>query len=243
MKQLRAALPLALTLLLAACGGTTTPPTPAPTPTPTPSPITPDPTPTPTPTPFPTPTPTPVPAPTPTPTPTPTPPDSEVPYYGEWEVVFTADSGVSFVHSLNITQPTPGTGVQNGGFGLQRLCIGDGFNPCDEESTFPSGFGFIGNLELDDGTAPLSLGISTLYDINEDAELKIFSIEALTATTNSQGQQVLEGDAAWLFEASTSDDGTTGTITATNVGPPMQLDPINRVALDELTNDHRARLR
>lgn len=149
---------------------------------------------------------------------------------------------MSFVHSLNITDPLSNGSVENGGSRSQRLCIGDGFNPCDEESDFPSGFGFIGNLVLNDGTAPLSLSITPLYNTSEEPELKIFSIEELTQSTNSQGQQVLEGDAIWLYMANTSDDGATGTITAVNVGAPNFLEPISGFSVEQATREHREHL-
>ena len=211
-------LPLILTLLLAACGGTGPTPTPTPDPTPVPGPITP--------------------IPTPTPTPIPDPPASDAPYYGEWRVVFTADSGVGFTHSLNITDSAPAP-LQNGGYGLQHLCIGDEADPCAGQSDFASGFGFIGNLPLDDGTAPLSLAISTQYQASDQPELKIFSIEDLSVTTDSEGRQVLRGDAAWLYNANTSDDGTTGTIVATNIGAPLILNSTQTYSVNDLSKEYK----
>ncbi len=216
-------LPFTLTLLLTACGGNgPTPPTPpvAPPTEPAPTPI------------------TPVPIPTPPPTPTPTPPTSDVPYYGEWRVIFTADSGVGFTHTLNITETAPGPLI-NGGYGLQHLCIGDGADPCEGQPNYASGFGFIGNLPLDNGTTPLSLAISTQYDASDDPELKIFSVEDMSLTTDSQGRQVLRGDAAWLYHSNTSDDGTTGTIVATNIGAPLILTSTQTPSVNSLSKEYK----
>lgn len=229
MKNRQLLIYVTFALLLASCGGGTTgttPPSELPSPPPVPptAPITPTP-------------PT-----TPVPTPTPTPPDSDIPYYGEWRVLFVTDSGVDFTHSLHITERATFEGLEDGGYGRQFLCTEDTADPCDNSQTFSGGFGFIGDLVLDDGTAPLSISISTQYDASETPELKIFSTEALTVTTNSAGQQVLEADGLWLFSGDSS-DSSTGTITATNVGPPRTLDPISVTRLDEVVLEQKTLFR
>jgi hypothetical protein len=204
MKPIRAFIPLALMLLLAACGGGTTETAPPAEPS---EPITPAPG---------------IPAPI-TPTP-PEQPDSTIPWYGEWRLVFTTDTGgVSFTHSLNITDPAPEPLI-NGGMGLQDYCIEEGSDPCDVTSTFSSGFGFMGNLPLDDGTTPLSVAIFTQYRQSEEADLKIFSIEDIVIGQDSQGRDSYSVLSAWAYEGEII---SIGTIDATLVGPPRRLDPIS----------------
>ncbi len=209
MKHLRIALPLTLILLLAACGGTEPPPAPPPPDT----------------------TPVPVP-PVITPVPTPIPPEqptTDVPYYGEWIVTYTSEYDVSFVHALQITTNVSDEGLLNAGGGLQELCTEGGADICG--GTYGSGFGFMGELVLDDGTSPLSMGIFTQYD-NEAPELKIFTLEPIVFETNGQGQQTFTADAAWALS---SNDLDFGTIVATRLGEPRTLDPLQlkRASLGE----------
>lgn len=204
MKHIRFAA-LALTLLLAACGGTGTTPTPptTPAPTPTPSPITP--------------TPTPAPIPTPTPIPNP-PPTSDVPYYGRWIVTFVSETGVSFIHELNITTRSTST-LLDGGNGTQTLCLDDeDSTPCDDDR-FSSGTGFIGDLTLDNGTAPLTLAIFS--DLTGPSELKLLTTGDATLGTDSQGRQTLADAAIWIQVGGNRRDGT---LAAVNVGAPRDLD-------------------
>ncbi len=203
MKRLTAL--LTLTCFLAACGGTAPPPEQPPITEPSP------------------PTPPVIPIEPVEPTP-PEQPISDVPYYGEWRVVFTTDTGaVSFTHSLNITERAPEPLV-NGGLGLQDFCIEDTPDPCDTSSTFSSGFGFIGGLPLDDGTTPLSISIFTQYRQSETPDLKIFSVENIVIQEDGQGRDSFSVPSAWT---SRGDIISLGTISATLVGPPRLLDPIS----------------
>ena len=151
------------------------------------------------------------------------PPTNDVPFYGQWLVTFTSDSGVSFAHSLNITDlPASGSNVQNGGFGLQRLCIDELDSCTDVESGDPaSGFGFIGNLPIDDGSVPLTIAIFTQFSPSDEADLKLVTTEDVTVTTNSEGSQLLLGDASWLKNDELIAEGT---IRALRIGDPLILD-------------------
>lgn len=219
MNHLRISLLLTLTLLLAACGGNG--PIPAP-PTETPTDQLPPPT---TPNPI-----TPVPI---NPAP-PEEPDSNVPYYGEWRVLFVSDSGVDFTHSLNITERAPEPLVE-GGFGLQEFCIEEGAEPCDLQSNYGSGFGFMGGLPLDDGTTPLSMAIFTQYS-GEDAELKIFTVEDIVITTDAQGRDTFEAASAWDLGGG---DLALGTISATHLGAPRILDPLSATDISAAIEEQR----
>ncbi len=150
----------------------------------------------------------------------PTPPTTDVPYYGEWIVTYTSDTGVSFIHSLNITEDAPPEGWANGGFGLHTLCL-DEVTPCRRSSDeFASGFGYIGNYEYEDGTAPLDLTLFTQYDPEDEPVLKITTFEGLNLETDAEGRQTLEGSAVWALGDGTYDDGT---IYAVNIGEPRFL--------------------
>jgi hypothetical protein len=202
MTYLRAALPLALTFVLVACGGGD----PAPTP-PTDQPPVENPVPPITPVPV-------VPQP-------PENPDSGIPYYGEWIVTYTSDLGTSFIHSLNITQAAPTGGWENGGFGLQALCL-DEETPCrgSADST-ASGVGYIGDFEEADGVTILDLTIFTQYGPDDPGEVKVFADESLTIGTDEQGRQTLQGDAVWVLVSGS--DYADGSIYAVNIGPPRTL--------------------
>lgn len=219
---------LVLTLLLAACGGTTTPPTPAPTPPTTPAPITP----------------TPIPAPAPAPTPNPNTPISEVPYYGRWIVTYTSDVGTSFIHELNISTRSVAPNLNNGGFGDQTLCLDDeDSTPCDDDR-FANGTGFIGELELPNGTAPLTLAV--FDDVTGSSKLKLLTLGGATLGRDPQGRQTLQGAANWYF--TTSDTVAEGTLTAVNVGTPRDLDatglsPETSTSLSERVRSARAHRR
>ena len=219
MKHIRIALPLTLTLtlLLAACGGD------GPTPTPPTPPVEQPPAP-----PVVTPPVTPAPPVTPLPPTDPTPPTSDLPYYGEWIVTFTTDSGVSFFHSLNITEAAPAGGWENGGYGLQTLCL-DEATPCRGASDYSSsGYGYIGNFELSDGSAPLDMTLFTQYDPEDESELKITtSGSGLTLSSDAQGRETLEGSAVWFYSG---DSGSSdGSIYAVNIGAPRSLSGLGNV--------------
>lgn len=154
------------------------------------------------------------------------PPTSEVPYYGEWIVTFTSDSGVSFIHSLNITEAAPAGGWENGGYGLQTLCL-DEVTPCrGAGDELASGFGYIGNFELEDGSAPLDLSLFTQFDRADEIELKITTLGGLNPGTDSQGRQTLEGSALWFLSSGGSSDGS---IYAVNIGAPRSLSGLGNV--------------
>lgn len=158
------------------------------------------------------------------------PPTNEVPFYGQWLVTFTSDNGTSFAHSLNITDvPPSGSNLQNGGFGLQTLCT-DELNSCvDVESgDFASGFGFIGDLPLDDGSAPLTIAIFTQFSSSEEAELKLLNNGDATLTTDSEGNQLLLDDATWYLSGEPFAEGT---IRALRIGDPLILDASSTLSL------------
>lgn len=151
------------------------------------------------------------------------PPTSEVPFYGQWLVTFTSDLGTTFAHTLNITDSPPsGSNLQNGGFGLHTLCT-DEFNSCTdvEPGDSASGFGFIGDLPLDNGSAPLTIAIFTQFSLADEAFLKIVNTGDATETTDSLGNQLLLDDAVWY-------DGdelvAEGTMRALRVGDPITLE-------------------
>lgn len=159
------------------------------------------------------------------------PPTGEVPFYGQWLVTFTSDNGTSFAHSLNITDPpSSGSNLQNGGFGLQTLCT-DELNSCvDVESgDFASGFGFIGDLPLDDGSTPLTIAIFTQFSSSEEAELKLLNDGDATLTTDSEGNQLLLDDATWYLSGEPFAEGT---IRALRIGDPLILDASSTSAME-----------
>lgn len=164
------------------------------------------------------------------------PPTSDVPYYGEWIVTYTSDTGVSFIHSLNITEPAPPSGWQDGGYGLDTLCL-DQVTPCRGElDDSASGFGYIGNFELDDGTAPLDLSIFTQYNPEDEADLKIFTVGGLSLESDAQGRQTLEGSAVWSLSDGNFDEGT---IYAVNIGAPRFLAQSSSVSASLYTDKAR----
>ncbi len=85
----------------------------------------------------------------------------------------------------------------------------------------------IGELVLDDGSAPLSLGIFTQYG-SEDPVLKLLTIDPIVMQTNAQGQQTFTTSSAWVLS---NDDFALGTITATNIGNPRTLRSIDPFAV------------
>lgn len=206
MKQFPLILTLFLIGFLAACGGSgTTPPPTVPPSTPGTGPV-----------------------PTPgTPT-TPPPTNSSVPYYGEWIVTYTSDYDVTFVHALQVTTDVSSATLRNAGGGLQEFCTG-GVSGNECEGIYGSGIGFIGELVLDDGTAPLSLAIATSYG-GESPELKIATLEPIQIQTNAQGQQTFTTRGGWALSTGTID---TGTITATNIGTPKMLEPLTKQRLKQ----------
>lgn len=148
------------------------------------------------------------------------PPTGDIPYYGEWIVTYTSDTGVSFIHSLNITEASSGTGWKNGGFGLQTLCL-DEVTPCRGYADgSASGFGFIGNFEYDDGSAPLDISLYTQYDPRDDPELKVSTFDGLNVGTDGQGRRTIQGPAVWFLSGGDQDDGY---IYAVNIGEPRFL--------------------
>lgn len=167
------------------------------------------------------------------------PPTSDVPFYGQWLVTFTSDNGTSFAHTLNITdRPPSGSNLQNGGFGLQTLCT-DELNSCTdvESGDFASGFGFIGDLPLDDGSEPLTIAIFTQYSPSDEAELKLLNNGDATLTTDSEGNQLLTDDATWYLS---DQPFAQGTIRALRVGDPLVLDPSTTAsATAEAVNEAR----
>lgn len=158
------------------------------------------------------------------PTPTPTPGTGNVPYYGEWIITYTSDVGTSFVHALQITTDVSTANLRNAGGGLQELCNEAGRDNCGGSNA--AGFGVIGDLVLDDGTAPLSLGIFTQYG-SEDPVLKLLTIDPIVMQTNAQGQQTFTARSAWVLP---NDDIALGSITGTNIGTPRTLNSVNPLA-------------
>jgi hypothetical protein len=215
VNYLRTALPLVLTLALAACGGGTPPPVEQP---PAESPVTPSPI-------------TPIPI-------SPEPPEqpvSDVPYYGEWIIDYTSDVGVSFRHALQVTTDVSDEGLLNAGGGLQEFCTGGDIDEDVCEGVYGSGFGFIGELVLDDGTQPLSMAIATQYGF-DDPELKIFTVDEIVLTKDGEGRDTFTTRAAWVLNIG---DLAPGTITATKVGPPRTLDPLVTDGLGGVLRDFR----
>lgn len=148
------------------------------------------------------------------------PPVSDVPYYGEWIVTYTSDTGVSFIHSLNITEAAPAGGWENGGYGLQTLCL-DEATPCrGAADDLASGYGYIGNFTLSDGTAPLDMTLFTQYEPEDEPELKITTSGGLSVGTDAQGRQTLSGSARWALSDDSFDNGA---IYAVNIGAPRSL--------------------
>lgn len=112
----------------------------------------------------------------------PQPPTSDVPYYGRWIVTFRSDVGTSFIHELDIDTAST-TSTLDGGVGEQTLCLDDeDSTPCDDDSS-ASGTGFIGNLSLDDGSAPLTLAIFS--DLSGASKLKLLTIGDAQLGTDS----------------------------------------------------------
>lgn len=201
MDSRRAFLPLALTLLLAACGGTGTTPTP-----PTEAPPTTPPT-------------IPVPPTTPAPPTTPTPPgDPNAVPAGEWLVTYTSseNSSDTFTYALNVTDGS-GTADLDGGTGFAIACQSNTL--CEyEDGASTTGFGLIGNLEISPGNAPLTVGI-----LDEDVELFYYADDTNNAVgTDAQGRQVIEGLGAW---ESSPEQYTAGLVTATRIGDARTLQP------------------
>lgn len=179
---MRRVLPLAFILLLAACGSQTGTPTPPEEPPAT------------------------------TPPNIPSDPNA-VPFAGEWLVsyVSSTDSSDAFTYALNITLKAPTTGnFQDGGIGLAIKCESN--TSCEYPTgAQTAGYGFISNLELADGTAPLSVAI-----FEDSLSLFYFTTDTNNALeTDVQGRQVLEGLGAW---ESSPGQYTPGLVTAIRVG-------------------------
>lgn len=143
-------------------------------------------------------------------------PTDEVPYGGQWQVVFTADDQ-SFAHLLNITTAY-NDGQQDGAFGPQQLCTGQGADPCAERSDSDVGVGLIATVTGEDGTTRLSL---VIYDT---IGRKVYTTENLRTETDAQGRQVLKGAAVWL-EGGSFSNSVAGTVTATKVEELSDAEP------------------
>lgn len=162
------------------------------------------------------------------------PPTSGVPYYGRWIVTFTSDLGTSFIHELDIDQAST-TDTLRGGRGKQRLCLDDeDSTPCDDDPPYARGTGFIGNLTLNDGSAPLTLAIFS--DLSGESELKLLTVGDAQLGMDSQGRQTLNDTAIWYLS---DDSQSRGTISAVNVGAPRTLSGV--VPSLTLENLNRAR--
>ena len=202
MKPIRIFTPSILALLLAACGGTGTTPTPPVETPPTTPPTIPAP-------------------PTPPALPTiPTPPENPnaVPYAGEWLVTYTSseDSSDTFTYALNVTNQSV-TAELDGGAGLAVVCQSSTLCAY-EDGASTTGSGFIGNLEISPGNAPLTVAI-----LDEDVELFYYGDDTNDAVaTDAQGRQVIEGLGAW---ESSPEQYTAGLVTATRVGDARTLQP------------------
>jgi len=193
------ALLLALVLSLAACNQQTPPPEQPPAEEPTPPPV------------------------TPTPPIDPAPPEapSNIPYYGEWVVTYTdAATDTQLIYSLNITEEAiPDAGLENGGVGLGMKCTDDTCNY--QEGSAATAFGFIGNLQLDDGTAPLVVSTFDWAPNAEDVILVFYGEDTDNAvSTDAQGRQILEGFGSWEVSPG---DFRNGRVTAVRIGEPRIL--------------------
>lgn len=144
-------------------------------------------------------------------------------------MTFVDNSGVTFSHLLNITElPPAGSTLEEGGFGLQAFCF-EGEEICadTDNGTSADGFGFIGNLPLEDGTKPLTLAVFSQIRPTDEAELKIVTFGSLEDTEVSTGNRLLTGPAVWL---GTGDFRSEGTVRALLIGEPYQLDPTSTIA-------------
>lgn len=167
--------------------------------------------------------PVPNPGPTPAPEPGPTPAPG-IAYEGEWVVTFTPDEGEEFTHALQITADVSADGLTNAGGGLQELCA----DACGE--TQADGFGFIGDLLLSDGTTVGALAIFTQTSAPGSTSLKTFTVEPIRLTTDEDGQATLTSVAAWIDR---DNEVVKGTLTATNIGEPRELDGFGLINIGE----------
>lgn len=196
MRHLRTVSPLVLVLLLAACGGQTsttpppeTPPVEQPPVTPSPPPVQPQPE-----------------------------DPSAVPYAGEWLVTYTSslNSSDTFTYALNITLKAPADGnLRDGGIGLAIECQSS--STCEYATgASTNGYGFISNIELDDGTAPLGVAV-----FDDTIGLFYFTADTDNAVgTDAQGRQLLEGLGAWESSPGVL---TNGLVTAIRIGTARTL--------------------
>lgn len=141
-----------------------------------------------------------------------------VPYAGEWRVTYTSSesSNDTFTYALNITLNAPAeSNLQNGGIGRAIECQSS--VTCDYTTGAPTGgYGFISNIELDDGTAPLGVAI-----FDDTIGLFYFTTDTDNAVgTDDQGRQVLEGAGFW---ESSPEEYTSGLVTAVRVGDARTL--------------------
>ena len=126
------------------------------------------------------------------------------------------DGSDTFTYALNVTLKSPTDGnLENGGIGLAIACQSS--TSCDyAPGAQTAGYGFISNVGLEDGTAPLGVAIF------EDAiELFYYTIDTDNAIgTDGQGRPFLEGAGAW---ESSPGRFTPGLVTATRVGDAKTL--------------------
>lgn len=168
MKQLRAALPLALTLLLAACGGTTTPPTPAPNPPTGTTPVNPPTTPTPAPG---------------------TPSGDGVLYYGEWGWQYeeTGDFAMTNEGRLSVSESITDAEGFTGSFGIYQDCFS---GTCYDQPTGGVVFGVFPEGGL--GMVLYELDTSNDAVVRYQAQDEDGQI-----TPDGQGRDQFQGQAVW----------------------------------------------
>ncbi len=164
----------------------------------------------------------------PTPTtptdPAPTPPDTSIPYAGEWLVTFTSTDGGTFTHALEVTANMSTDGLGNAGGGLQQSCA----ETCS--ATEASGFGFVGDLLLSDGTTVRALALFAQTSEPGSTALEAYTVQPITLTTNEAGQTTFTATAAW----EDPNDGTVeGMMTATHVGEAKSLGGFGLINIDE----------
>lgn len=128
-------------------------------------------------------------------------------------VTYTSSENGSdtFTYALNIALKSPADGnLRDEGISLAIACQSSTL--CEYATgAQTAGYGFISNVTLDDGTAPLSVAI-----FEDTIGLFYFTTDTDNAVgTDAQGRQVLDGAGFW---ESSPEQYTSGLVTATRVG-------------------------